>query len=170
MSFAFLSVSPWTMHIHPVVFFFTISWTLWTLSTYLTSLGPHQRSTHRRCFSPALHPVTYSARRVSSWNGFLTHTRHFLLVRDAPTNQFYGFLRWSCRRCRWRWILLKSLSMDQGQRMVRGSPCCILFVCHFWWVVASDHWSNGIISVIFAEFSEWKKCQVYLREALLSTN
>ena len=37
----------------------------------------------------------------------------------------------------------KSLSIDQGQRMVRSSPCYILSSCHFWWVVVSDHWSNG---------------------------
>ena len=50
---------------------------------------------------------------------------------------------------------LKSLSIDQGQRMVRSSPCRILSVCHFWWVVVFDHWSNG------------KYTLVYLREELL---
>ena len=58
-SFVFLSVPHRTTYTHPV-FFHPISWTLWTLSTYLTILDLHLRSSNLQCVSPALHPVSVS--------------------------------------------------------------------------------------------------------------
>ena len=48
-SFVFLSVSPCTMNIHPMIMH-SIQWILWNLSTYLTILDLHQRSNNRRYF------------------------------------------------------------------------------------------------------------------------
>ena len=60
-------------------------------------------------------------------------------------------------------MCLKSLSIDEGQRMSRSSLCCILSVCHFCWDVFFDHWSNGKYTRDLR-----RELLVYLREALLS--
>ena len=57
----------------------------------------------------------------------------------------------------------KSLTIDQGQRMVRSLPCCILSVCHFF-----DHLSNGKYTRDLCRVFRVRELPVYLREALLS--
>ena len=68
----------------------------------------------------------------------------------------------------WAKMNLKSLSIDQGQRKVRSFPCCILSVCHFWWVVVFDHWSNGKYTPDLRRVLWVKERPVYLQKALLS--
>ena len=65
-------------------------------------------------------------------------------------------------------LSLKSVSIDQGQRMERGSPCCILSFCHFWRVWFLTTGPMVIIVVIYAEFFRVKELAVYLWEAWLS--
>ena len=48
----------------------------------------------------------------------------------------HGFLRYRCRRCRWSWAWSACRQTRDNDRYV-SSPCCILSVCYFWWVVVS---------------------------------
>ena len=57
---------------------------------------------------------------------------------------------------------------EQGQRLVRSSPCCILFVCLPWWVVVSDHQSTRRNIRDLRRVFQVRKLPVCLREALLS--
>ena len=98
----------------------------------------------------------WSTRRVSSY--FLIHTLTSCWCGMLCWS--YGFLRWRCRRCRWRWAWRACrLTKDNEWYVVRR--VAFLFVCHFWWAVSSDHWSNG-------NYTRVKELPVYLREALLS--
>ena len=56
---------------------------------------------------------------------------HFLLMRDAMQELLLPAILMSETKVQLR---LKSLSINQGQRLARSSPCCI-FVCHLEWVV-----------------------------------
>ena len=73
----------------------------------------------------------WSTRRVSSYS--ITSSSSSLasptsLSQDAVTPTQHPASTGSESVC-------ESLSSDQEQRMARSSPCCILSVCHFWWVV-----------------------------------
>ena len=63
---------------------------------------------------------------------------------------------------------LLSLSKDQGQWMVRNSPCCMLSVCHFWWVVVFDRWSKRKCTRDLRRVFRVRELLENLREALLS--
>ena len=70
----------------------------------------------------------------------------------------HSILRWRCRRSRWRWT----------RRTCHSSLCCNWFSCNCWWVVVSDHWSNGKYTHDLRRIFWVRELPVYLQEALLS--
>ena len=120
-SFASLSVASRTMKIHPVVFN-PISWTKWTLSTYLTLLGLHQRSCNRqwllqhyiqwRTCSPGhvkknqWHRKWFFSRHVQFDSGFHMLTLNEIAwngpeIMSSFTIMPRGVLKWCWRRPVW---------------------------------------------------------------------
>ena len=92
-----------------------------------------------------------------------TVLRVLWILVDAGCNVgFATYWRWKSR-CSWAWRV--------WQRSVRSSPCCFFqSVCHFWWVVVSDHWSTrrNIRIRDRRRVFRMRERPVYLREALLS--
>ena len=74
-------------------------------------------------------PRTFSLSPFALFFRFLlVHaTSHFLLMRDA---MWEPLLPAMLMLEMWVQLSLKSLSINQGQRLVRSLPCCILSVCH----------------------------------------
>ena len=100
----------------------------------------------------------WSTRRVSSY--FITHI--LTSYSCGMLCRSYGFLRWRCKRCRWRWAW-------RACRWTRDNEWyAVRRVTFYLSVVVSDHWSNGNFSRDLRRVFRVKELPVYLREALWS--